>query len=105
MALAAVLLAVLSPVGAEPIAPQLIFNTDVTTVFLKEGDAHVYCTKAVREYLRTHNRAITSTGKKHQARTIGIMPTFAADGTVLCTTMFIKDEKYKEPNLVQVNIF
>ncbi len=101
---AAVLRAVIHPEGTDAILPHLTFNTDVTTLLLGEAKAGVLVTPAGAQYLREHHLNVAETRTVHQQRTIAIMPTVAADGTLVCTLLYVHDFAFKEPHLYLVCI-
>ncbi len=96
--------AVVKPDAPDAALSPLIFNTDVTTLVMTQQKGKIIITSELRKYLRDHNlnAAVTAVDKK--GRSIGIMPTMAADGKLLCVVIFIKDTKYTAPKLTKESI-
>lgn len=82
--------------------PQLIFNTDVSTMVMTLTKQKVLVTSELRRYMRDRNLNVSITATIPKGRTVGLMPTVSADGCLLCLLVIIKDDKFAEPKLLQV---
>lgn len=96
--------AVCKPTQPDAAPPELIFNTDVTTMVLSLTKEKVLVSSDLRRHMRNHNLNVATTATIPKGRSVGLMPTVAADGRLLCLLVFIKDDKYPEPKLFRVHI-
>ena len=93
VAFGAVLRAALKPGTADEVISEFLLNTDVAAVFFKqEGEK----TRIAPNMRHPHNAV------DMPLVTIGLIPTVAARGNLVCMLIFIKDHNFKEPTLVQV---
>ena len=91
MSLAIVLDALLDELGLE-FDPRLFFNTDVTTLFLKDLLESGRITKKSKKLLKKHRLGASRTQENSfQERTVSLMTTVSAGGQLMCTIVIIKD--------------
>jgi hypothetical protein len=104
IALAAVAISSTAPPGGEPTAPELITNTDMTTIALGDRGAPVYLARGSRNLLATHHLRPCTTKKKTVTRYAGYLPTLAANGDLVCSLVIIKDTDFPKAALYHVSV-
>jgi len=94
----------LEPVGAPHPPPNLVFNTDMTTIVLTDKVKTIYMARGSKEHLKKLHLCPGYTAKTTMDRNIGVMPTISAVGELVCCVATIKHDAIKEPQLVPVSV-
>jgi hypothetical protein len=93
----AVMLSALYDDMGETFAPDLLFNTDVTTLYLTDDAEPVWVTEDHIKKSKMQRRGVSETKKtSHQDRTISLMTTTSAVGALACVIAVNKDSDVEE---------
>lgn len=95
--------ALFSAVGSE-FHLELLLNTDVTTLFLKDwAEAGLVTEEARKKFKKDRRGATTTSDKQHQDRTISLMTTISAAGELVSTIAIIKDSNIEKLENITVS--
>lgn len=85
LSLAGMLGAMYESVGDE-FSDELFFNTDVTSLLLKDHQDSVYVPFTIIDWAKAQNLAVSETkDQSFQERSVSLMTTISAAGKLLCT--------------------
>ena len=101
--MAAVYSAVVGPTNVPRGIPlHLCFNSDVTSLLLTTKNEDVLITHDVDAFLREHDLGVAHTHTDTKARVVSLMFTIAADGSLLCIVVFVKDLRFSTAQIIKV---
>ena len=73
------------------VSPQLFLNMDTTSILLEEPQTPDISLDKSLKRLQSNKYSCTKTAEIPQKRSISLIATTTADGTLLCTIVVIKD--------------
>lgn len=84
-------------------SPNTLINTDIVSVYLKEGSIVALVPAEAKKELKDSCRSVSVAQKETQARCIQLMVSTSAGGHLACVVVILKDSNYKKLKLVEVS--